>query len=409
MAKTETVEKPKRASNRITSVTIRENAKRDYSPRWDGAETWSGPVFSRHYHDAMKYYNLNFSGKDLKSKVIDWMGRNGYDKKVIAAFKKTRDARCSVTVGSIAACLIRGMPDVHTEFNKGRSTAAWLRQQIADIISAGVADIDPAEAEAAKTASDAAKPQVPAASIQDRVREQAGQMGEEIDAAIDSFITDPEAFNPKEFKMVNLLRGKGAKPAHSRVIKSFYKKDHDELLELASGKGDDQLREAYRHHPRKNIRKLIEFYDSIMAACDQIAAEAKVLKKPRAKKVKPAEELVKSLKFCLTDAALGITSVPPSQIIGAQAVVVYNSTTRKLGYYIAKSAEGLSVKGTTLLNFTEKSLQKTLRKPVDQIKEFKDQNTLRKFENWFNKSITTVETALSGRCNEDTVILKVFK
>jgi hypothetical protein len=409
MVKTDVALKPKRTSNRITSVTIRENAKKDYSPRWDGAETWSGPVFSRHYHDAMKYYNLSFSGKDLKAKVIDWMGRNGYDKKTIAAFKKTRDGRCSVTVGSIAACLIRGMPDVHPEFNKGRSTVEWLKRQIVDIIAAGAADVDPADVEAARAAAEAAKPQVPAANIQDRVREQAGQMGEEIDAAIDSFITDPEAFNPKEFKMVNLLRGKGAKPAHTRYIKSFYKKDYDELLELSSGKSDEQLREAYKHHPRKNIRKLIEFYESIMTACDQIAAEAKVLKKPRAKKIKPAEEMVKSLKFRVGDDKLAITSVPPAQIIGAQALVVYNCTTRKLGYYIAKTSGGFGVKGSTLLEFTEKSTQKTLRKPAEQLKEFKEQNTQRKFENWYNKSVTTVETSLNGRFNEDTVILKVFK
>ncbi len=409
MAKTEIAEKPKRASNRITSVTIRENAKKDYSPRWDGAETWSGPMFSRHYHDAMKYYNLNFSGKDLKAKVIDWMGRNGYDKKTIASFKKTRDGRCSVTVGSIAACLIRGMPDVHLEFNKGRSTVEWLKKQIIDIIAAGATDVDPAEVEAARAAADAAKPQVSATNIQDRVREQAGQMGEEIDAAIDSFINNPEAFNPKEFKMVNLLRGKGAKPAHTKFIKLFYKKDYDELMELSSGKGDEQLREAYKHHPRKNIRKLIEFYESIMTACDQIAAEAKVLKKPRAKKIKPAEEMVKSLKFRVGDDKLAITSVPPALMIGAQAVVVYNTTTRKLGYYIAKNNAGFGVKGTSLLDFTEKSSQKTLRNPQVSLKEFKEQTTQRKFENWFNKTITTVETLLNGRFNEDTIILKVFK
>lgn len=405
MATAATTPAKKRVSNRITSVTIRENAKRDYSPRWDGAESWDGRKFTQYYHDAMKYYNMNFSGKDLKAKVIDWMGRNDYDKKTIAAFKKTRDGRCSVTVGSIAACLIRGMPDVHAGFNNGRSTVAWLKKEIAAIIQAGEKDIDESEASAEKSAKPAEAP----VSIQDRVKEQASNMGEEIDAAIDSFIMDPDSFNPKEFKMVNLLRGKGAKPAHIRYIKAFYQKDFNELQELSSGKADEQLREAYRHHPRKNVRKLIEFYESIMTACDQIAAEAKVLKKPRAKKVKPADELVKGLKFRLTDDKLAITSVPPVQVVGAQTVIVYNVTTRKIGMYVAKSSEGFGVKGTTLLNFTEKSTQKTLRKPVEQIKEFKELNTQRKFENWFTKQVTTVETPLNGRFNDDTVILKVYK
>ena len=178
---------------------------------------------------------------------------------------------------------------------------------------------------------------------------------------------------------------------------------------MSGGQGDDQLREAYKHLPRKNVKKLIEFYDSIMAACEQIAAEQKVLKKPRAKKVKPAEQLVAKLKFCVKDDKLGIVSVPPAGIIGAQAVAVFNIKTRKIGYYIAKSSAGLAVKGTSLLDFTDKSTQKTLRKPAEQLKEFKEQNTQKRFETWFDKSVKTTEVALNGRFNEDTVILKVFK
>ena len=159
---------------------------------------------------------------------------------------------------------------------------------------------------------------------------------------------------------------------------------------------------------RRNIKKMIEFYELIMAACDQIAAEAKVMKKPRAKKVKPAEQLVAKLKFCIKDDKLGIVSVPPAGIIGAQAVAVFNIKTRKIGYYISKSSEGISVKGTSLLNFSDKSYQKTMRKPAEQLKEFKEQNTQKRVETWF-KGIKTTETILNGRFNEDTVILKVFK
>jgi hypothetical protein len=146
-----------------------------------------------------------------------------------------------------------------------------------------------------------------------------------------------------------------------------------------------------------------------MSACDQIAAEAKVMKKPRAKKIKPAEDLIKKLKFCIKDDKLGIVSLPPAQIVKAQGVVIYNTKTRKLGYYISTTSDGLGVKGTTLTNFTAKSEQKTLRKPSEQLKEFKEQNTQKRFETWFSKGVKTTETALNGRFNEDTIILKVFK
>jgi hypothetical protein len=295
------------------------------------------------------------------------------------------------------------MPEVRADFNEGRNSADWLREQIARIINEGKNDIDEEEVD-----KKVVKIVAPVVTIQDRIREQAGQMSEEIDYAIDSWIMDPEAFDPKAFKMVSLLRGKGVKAAQARFIKGFFQKGLDELLELASGNADDQLREAYSHNSRKNVKKLIDFYESIMTACDQIAAEAKILQKPRAKKVKPAEELVKKLKFRVTDDKLGITSVPPATIIGAQYVVVYNTKNRKMGMYIAKTSAGLGVKGTSITEFTDKSFQKTLRKPPEQLKEFKEQNTQKRIETWFSK-IKATETVMNGRFNEDLIILKVMK
>jgi glycerophosphoryl diester phosphodiesterase len=399
------VVKAKRASVAAAEAVqkIREGSKRDSSPKWDGSETWSGEQFTAHYHNAMQYYNLNASSKELKPRVIDWMGRNGYSKETITAFKNTKDSRCGLTIGSIAACLLKGMPAVHPGFNKGRDTTAWLRNQIDRVITAGAEDYEPVEE------NKVTKSAIPVPSIQDRIRDQAIQISEEIEGAIDSFITDPDAFDPKAFRVASLLRTKGTKAAQARYVRGFFENGHNELIELSSGQADDQLREAYRHISRKNIKKLIEFYESVAQSCEQIAAEAKVLKKPRIKKVKPAEDLVKKLKFKLSDDKLGITSVPPAQLIKAQAAVLYNVKTRKIGYLIAKTSEGLGVKGTTIDNFTEKSTQKTLRKPVEQLKEFKDQSTQKRVETWYNKSVKTTETQHNGRMSEDVVILKVFK
>jgi hypothetical protein len=395
----------KTPTKRTTAQSIRESAKRDPSPKWEGSQEWSGEQFSRQFRFAMDYYRMETSIKDLKPKIIEWMTKQGYDKNTVSAFKKTKDSRCSMTVAAVAACQLKGMPEVHPAFNKGRNTAEWLKTEIAKIIEQGQNDVDETEGSEAKTPKTA---ESYSPTIQDRLRETAGQMNEEIDYAIDSWISDPESFDPKAFKMVSLLRGKGAKAAHARIIKSFYLKGQNELLELAGGNPNDQLREAYRHVSRRNVKKLIEFYASIMAACDQIAAEAKVLKKPRAKKVKPAEELVSKLKFKAIDDKLGVVSVPAAGIIGAQAAVVYNSKTRKLGIYIAKSSAGLNVKGTSIIDFTEKSFQKTLRKPAEQIKEFKEQNTQKRAIDWFSK-IKSTDTILNGRINAEVMILKVYK
>ena len=392
---------------RVTKAQViahRTNAKKDFSPKWDNVEAMTGEQFNKAFRDAMTWYRLESSGKELKPKVIDWMGRNGYDKATITAFKKTKDNRCSSTVGAIAACLIKGMPGQRADFNDGRDTVAWLKDAIAKIINEGKDDIDEDE----EKAIEAGKPAVYVPSIQERLRDAAGQMCEELDAAIDEWIMDPDSFDPKAFKVVGLLRGKGVKPAHSRLVKGFYEKMLAEIEEVQTKGCDEQLAEAYEHVSKKNIKKLHDFLLSIMAGCDQIVGEAKLNKAPRAKKIKPAEELVKKLKFKATDDKLGVTSVPPAQLVGAQGAVVYNTKTRKIGVYIAMNSSGLAVKGTSIDNFTDKSTQKTLRKPELQLREFKEQNTNKRVETWF-KNIKATEVKLNGRLNAETMILKVFK
>ena len=386
------------------SIAIRQNRGKDLSPNWTGHETWTADEFQRHFVSAMTWYRLESSAKDLKPKVIDWMGRNDYTKAEISAFKKTKDNRCNGTIGAIAACLIKDMPTQRADFNQGRDIEAWLRGQIALVVSEGKNDID----EENVKAIEAAKPAVYVPSIQERLRDAAGQMNEELDCAIDEWIKDADAFDPKSFKVANLLRGKGVKPAHARMIKGFYEKMFAEVEEVQSKDCEEQLAEAYSHVSKKNIKKLHEFLLSIMTACDQLIGEAKLTKKPRAKKIVPADKLVAKLKFKASDDKLGITSVPPAQLVGAQGAVVYNTKTRKIGIYNSLNSNGLTVKGTTIGNYTDKSTQKTLRKPEVQLREFKDQNTQKRVETWF-KNIKATEVALNGRINAEIMILKVFK
>jgi len=393
---------PKKESKRITSVTIRQNAKKDHSPVWEGTETLDAQQFLKHWHKAMDYYRFEFSGKDLKPAVLKWMAVVEYSKADIAAFKKTKDNRCSATMGSIASCLLRGMPDVRADFNDGRSTVAWLKKEIAQVVADGKNDID----EEAVAADALTKPVVAQPSIQDRVRESAYRMTEEIENAIESFQTDPEAFDPKAFKMLNLLKAVEAKAAHCRIIKDFYSSNLTELLELAGGTKDAQLVEGYSHLTKKQVKNLIAFYQEIMSACDMLSQEAKVNRKPRAKKSVPAEKLVAKLKYKKTDEALKLVSLNPTDIIGAKELWVYNTKTRKLGRYVANEYMELGVKGTSLTGFNEtQSVCKTLRKPEEKLKEFKAAGKvqLRKFLD----DINATDTMMNGRFNEETIILKV--
>ena len=387
---------------RITKKQViahRTKAPKDYSPVWEGVEAMSADQFTRHWHNAMTYYRLEFNNKDLKPAVLKWMAEVGCAKADIASFKKTKDSRCNTTMGAIASCLLRGMPAVREDFNKGRDTAAWLRNEIVEVISQGKDDID------ADTVVEV-KPVVAQPSIQDRVREAAYRMTEEIEDAIEGFQTDPETFDPKAFKMLNLLKGKEVKAAHARIIKGFYSRDLAELEELASGNADEQLREGYSHRTKKQIKNLIAFYQEIMMACDMLAQEAKVNRAPRKTKAVPKEKLVAKLKYMKTNEPLKLVSINPTDIIGCGELWVFNTKTRKLGKYVASEFNTLNVKGTTITNFDEfKSVCKTLRKPEEKLKEFKAAGKvqLRKFLD----DINATDTKMNGRINEETILLRV--
>jgi hypothetical protein len=376
--------------------------KKDTSPQWTGYETWTKEQFTRHFHEAQQYYNIEEAGKSAKQYVINWMGHENYSNDVIRAYKKTKDWRTSTSVGGIAANLLKGMPATYPGFNNNRNTATWLREQISKIIADGDQDVDTEIAKESKAES------APILNIQERISEHAGTMCEEIEEAIDNFIINPDKFNPDDVKIATILRSKGAKGPQARYIKGFYESNYNDISMLVNGEADADLKEGYRHLSKKNLKKIFEFYENIRTACDQIIAEAKVLKKPRKKKFKSAEDLTKKVKFKLSDDKLGIASIPASQVVGAQLVVVYNTKNRKIGYYISSGMSGLHIKGTSITDYSPKSFQKTLRKPPEQLKEFKEQNTQKRFETWF-KNIKTTETELNGRLNSDIIILKAFK
>ena len=381
------------------SIAIRENAKRDYSPKWDGCENWSESQFLRYFHSAMQYYRMESNNKELKAKVIDWMGKNGYDRATISAFKKTKDNRCGTTVGSIAACLLRGMQSCRLDFNQGRDTATWLGAEIAKVIAEGKDDIDDSAPVEVKASG-------PVITIQERVRDAAMLMTEELENAYEVFQLDPEGFDPKAFKVLNLLKGKGSKAAHARIIRDFYARDLAELEELAGGKADDQLKEAYGHRTKKQIKAFIAFLKEIESACTMLMEEAKINRAPRKAKVVSKDKLVAKLKYLKSNEPLKLVSINPADIIGAKELWTYNTKNRKLGKYVASDFHDLGVKGTSITGFDEvKSVQKTLRKPVDQLKEFKAAGKvqLRKFL----EDINAVDTKMNGRINAEIMLLKV--
>ena len=150
-----------------------------------------------------------------------------------------------------------------------------------------------------------------------------------------------------------------------------------------------------------------------MGALDVIIDTAKANRKPR-KRRRDKEKMVSKLKFRVNDEKFQLASINPQEIIGASELWVFNIKTRKLGRYVAKTIDplhqrregsGLSVKGTTIQSYNEdESIQKTLRKPEEKLKEFKEAGKIKVKK--FLDEINAVDIKLNGRINPETILLK---
>ena len=98
----------------------------------------------------------------------------------------------------------------------------------------------------------------------------------------------------------------------------------------------------------------------------------------------------------------------PTKIIGAEKVILFNVKTKTCTILEASTRNGLSVKGTTIIDFdADKSKSKRLRKPEPLLKAIREDGGIRSVKNAFGLS-NTVEKEAKGRVNSDTVILATY-
>ena len=255
----------------------------------------------------------------------------------------------------------------------------------------------------------------PVISIQDRMRDQVSDLCGDIEYFLDEMvdgIKTVKQFDP--YKMIVAYQPE-VKVPHAKIIKEEFARGHEEALEVIEWQ-DEQIKEAYGNFTLKQRKEYLEYYEKINTACDTIIATKATTRKARKPKAKSKEKIVNKLKFKINDPELGLASIPPTDIVYASECWVYNVKTRKLGVYKAKDPDpknlkregsGLNVKGTTLQGFcVNSSVQKTLRKPKEQLKTFSTGAKTACKNNF--EAIKTTDTKMNGRFNEHTIILKTF-
>lgn len=337
---------------------------------------------------ALNWYNYICDSKQAKTFLLEYMASVGRTKDEIAMVSSS-DKSIPVQLGWIARMMCMG-------YQPSSSFKEFFVREFKLIVDSSKKQKRVKVAEITEVAY--AGP-----SIQDRIREKASEEIGDIEGLVDEFIESGCKTNvdfQSYFKSKNL-----SSVVLKRMCEFFIRRSKE--FEEAMVSKDEQIKEGYSNFSKVQLRKVKEMYDSLVAETNRVAEVNKPTRKKRKVKEKPASVLAAKVQYMQEFPELNLKSVLPEKIIGASQVWTYNTKTKLLGMYNCDNAKGLTIKGTTIQNFNEQSSSgKRLRKPEVTVKQVLDGGkiVLKKLLD----GLTTKSSALTGRINSDTIIVRVI-
>jgi hypothetical protein len=243
-------------------------------------------------------------------------------------------------------------------------------------------------------------------NVQEIMKEKARDAAGELEGVFDDYVTTGKVTT----KTVDIVAKFNVMPQHISLIVDIWKKKQEEFEQVQEG-SDKDLKEAYAHIGKVQLRNIVKFIEQVLGDLNSYVSIKKASKAPRARKAVPVEKIVAKLKYQkeFKDATLklDLISVHPTKLHGASEAWVYDTAKRKLHHFVADEySKTFTVKGNTILGFdNNKSEVKTLRKPGEQLKEIMGSKpAARKFF----ADIKAVATTPNGRFNCNMIILKAF-
>jgi hypothetical protein len=336
------------------------------------------------------WYNYYYGKKEARDCIIDWLSRTGRTAEAKDFARVPENAVTRMGIGWLCRANLLGLQLLESELTA---------------INAAVADYIEAHRRV-KAVVETAEAAVVRPNIQDRLREKLVETAGELEGMYDEMIRSGGKMSAN-YKPVSLFRSMNVAPQMVNEIAAQWKIKLAELEEVASGK-DAQLTEGYAHFGKLQIRNFIKFAETVIADCGAYVQIKKVERKPRAKKTVPVERVVAKFKYLREFAELKLNSELATKLVGATEAWLYDTAKRKLIYVVADTHVGsLTVKGSSIIGFdTAASLQKTLRKPAEQIKSIMSvgKPAARKVF----KEIKATEVKFNGRSNDNLIILKCY-
>jgi len=368
------------------------------SARWENFLTWKSSIKWAQLNEAqfMSQWGACLNAihvaeadglverSDLYPFFNKYLKIRGYTQEQREALRAASDSDVTFSIVSKAYLLITGNVD-----NKYcLATDKWLTEQLKRVLAKAPA---PVLEEASNKRT-----------IADRKRDKCSDLIGELQGLEDE---------REEVDMLAFLTERSVAKEYLHVIEARYRPRLQELQEVlvATPATNIQLLEAYRCYKRGEIKQMIAWYESLLDACMEYRDVKVQARKPRVKKPRTVDKVVSKLQYMQQSDELKITSVDPKKLVGCNQVWLYNTHYRRLiVYYASEQEKQLTVKGTTILGWDPKtSIQKTLRKPEEQLAEFM-QVSGRVALRQYMASVKTAANTPRGRMSEDVLILKVL-
>lgn len=370
-----------------------------FEPQWDGWEEWTLEKFLSERNRAFNFYNYYISAEEGKPGVIEWMERNGYKEDEIAAVKAAPYYLPGITTTTLCVSMNRGMPAKHPK-GTYRSDEEFVRERIADAIKNGAAAAKVAEQ--IEAVPDESKGVSPMVLLQQKTQR---TVILDLDIMLDSWITQKEG-KVKHLDLYKVMQGHGLSSLACPAVERWLTKLQSEI-KIALDKTDEYITESYKLYTRPQLQDRFDALTKMLDDVNRYAHAAKATRAPRVKKPKAADKQIAKLKYCKQDNTFKIASVNPLRVVGAHRLLAFNTKKRVLLDFVAESAAGFAVKGTSLKNVDETNSKCIrLRKPEEFLPIVLN-STTKQIEKAWNQ-LTTKEGKPRSRINEEIVLLRVF-
>jgi phage host-nuclease inhibitor protein Gam len=335
----------------------------------------------------LDWYRENCEVKNSRKWIYDYMKLNSYTKDMIDSVRQVKDSKISMTSCAIARMFNNGVP----LFEKNKT---FITNKIQQYIN----DTDKEQIE-----------ETPRPSVQTYIKKQSSNIIFILEAKIDEFINNGYTGT---FKFYDFYVKQEIKGPQAKVIVDYYKPLFDELTIAVNSKDKTdeamQIKEAYASIGKVKLKTYFDFISSIYNDANRIYDNNKVIRKRRKTKTKTVSQITGKVKYQNEDVELKIISVSPAEVLGSKCLWVYNTKYKQLGVYYASNEKGLSFKGTTLQNFEEAtSMRKSIRKPNEILQKVLSGGKV--VLKHLMDEIKAKPSVLTGRINEDTILLKVQK